>query len=322
VADTQQLDWLNWLTPLGLRGTVEPFTTDQWWALAPATGATVVLAVAAVRLSRRREFGAGLISRRDTRTSRLRVRGPAGLAVRLSRASLLAWTAAVAVIGTFFVTIGAGTVERGRDGDVGGFLGAQLGATDPAAGYLAYCATVVGILVSVYAVLSVLNARHSEERGLTDLILTTGVRRWTPLATQAAVTAAGCAVILTVTGLVTAMTAPAVINGDDIAARSIAYTVGQWPATMAVTGCAVLLIGLRPSTAWLAWLPLVASAALALLGDLLRIPDTIQRLGVFRHVPDISAADPNITALGVLLCIGAALCLIGTAATARRDVAL
>jgi ABC-2 type transport system permease protein len=165
------------------------------------------------------------------------------------------------------------SVEQSRDGDIGGFLGAQLGSGDPAAGYLAYCGTL-----------------------------------------------AGCAVILITTGLVSAAIAPAVIDGDQIAARSLAYMLGQWPAAVAATGCTVLVVGLRPRLAGLAWVPLVASGALALLGNLLDVPRRIQRLGFFQHVPDIAVPAPGIGALLVLLALGAALCLLGLLGATRREI--
>ncbi|MFR9778277.1 hypothetical protein ACL02O_19760 [Micromonospora sp. MS34] len=320
VADVRQVGTLNWFTPLGLRAAVQPYTGDRWWALLPAALGAAALAGLAGLLSARREFGAGLLRRRHTRPGRLRLRGTVGLAARLGRASLLAWTVAVAAIGTLFSAMGSGVVAQRRDGDIGGFLGAQLGAGDAAAGYLAYSGTVVGIVVCGYAVLSVLAGAHAERAGLTDVVLAAGVRRWAPLAAQFAVTVAGCAVILAATGLLGALITPVAIEGDDIAARAFAYSVGQWPAAVATAGCAVLLVGISTRLAGLAWLPLVANAGLALLGDLLDVPRRVQDLGFFRHVPDIAGPQPDGGALLILLGLGVTLSLAGVAAVNRRDV--
>ncbi|SNY59501.1 hypothetical protein [Paractinoplanes atraurantiacus] len=319
-ADTRPAGWLNWCSPLGLRATVEPFTTDRWTALSAPAAATALAIGAATFVARRREFGAGLLRRRDTRLRRLRIRSTAGLAARLTRASVLTWTTAVATIGTLFAAMGSGAVDQQRDGDIGGFLGAQLGDGEPAAGYLSYCGTVVGIMVCVYAVLSVTASRHAERLGLTDMMLATGARRWAPLASQATVTAAGAAIILAVTAMVTALIAPAVVEGDDITTRALLYTAGQWPAAAAITGCTVLLAGTAPRLTALAWLPLAVSAALALLGDLLEVPPRIQDLGLFGHVPDAAAADSTPVALLVLAGAGALMCLTGLIGMNRRDL--
>ncbi|WIM93044.1 hypothetical protein ACTOB_005009 [Actinoplanes oblitus] len=216
--------------------------------------------------------------------------------------------------------MGSGTVEQQRRDQVGGFLGAQLTGTDPAAGYLSYCGTVVGIIASTFAILSVLAGGRAEQIGLTELLLATGIRRWTPLAAQAAVTAVASAVILTVTGALTALTAPAAIDGDSIAGRSLVYIVGQWPATIAMIGCATLVVGALPRLAALAWLPLLVSSVLALLGDLLAIPARMRQLGFFRHLPDIATGGSPVVALLVLAGAGAVLALLGTAAIGRRDL--
>jgi ABC-2 type transport system permease protein len=302
-----------------LRATAEPFTTDRWTALIVPAVAAVLAAAVALRLAERREFGAGLLPRRDTRNGRLRIRTAAGLAARLARASMLTWTVAVAAIGALFAAMGSGVVGQQRDGDVGGFLGAQLGDADPAAGYLSYCGTVVGIVVGAYAVLSVSAARHAERAGLTDIVLTTGVRRWAPLAAQTAVTAAGAAVVLAVTAGLVALITPAVIDGDHIAARAFLYTMGQWPAVAVLAGWTALLAGAAPRLMPLAWLPLAAGAVLALLGDLLGVPRRVQDLGIFRHVPDAATASPP-TALLLLSGIGVVLCGVGLVGATHRDL--
>ncbi|MFD0522478.1 hypothetical protein [Paractinoplanes durhamensis] len=249
-ADTQDAAWLNWCSPLGLRA-----VASGWPELLPLSVATVLAAAAAIRLSERREFGAGLIRRHDTHHSRVRARTTVALSFRLARTSLLTWTVAVAAIGTMFAAMGSGTIELQRNGEVGGFLGSQTGGADPAAGYLSFCGTIVAIIVCAFAILSASESRRAERRGLTDMVLTAGVRRWSPLAAQAAVTVAGSALILTATGALSAVIAPAVLNGDDIATRAFVYMIGQWPATAALTGCTVLLAGALPRLTALAWLP-------------------------------------------------------------------
>ncbi|MET7401968.1 hypothetical protein ABZS66_51645 [Dactylosporangium sp. NPDC005572] len=320
IADTRHLDWLNWFSPLGLRAGVRPFTGDRWWVLAAYGGLTVVLAWLATVLHRRREYRAGLVRPRDRRDTRLNIRSSLGLAARLARRPVAAWTVAVAAVGTLFSAMGSGVVDLSRRDDVGGFLGAQLGGSDPVAGYLAYSATIVGILASTYAVGSVLRSRHDEAAGLTDHVLATGVRRWQPLAAQVAVTALGSGAVLVATGALNALVAPSVIDGTDVAGRSFGYITGQWPATMVMAGWTALLVGWWPRLTSLAWLPLVASATLALLGPLLGVPADVRALGIFQHVPDVAGPDPDVRALAVLLACAAAAALSGVVGTVRRDV--
>jgi ABC-2 type transport system permease protein len=320
VADADHHNWLNWYSLLGLRATIEPFTTQRWPAAVPAVLTAAALAGLARLLSGRREYGAGLVRPADRRTTRLRLRTPLGLAARLNRSSLLAWTTAVAAFGSLFAAMGTGAVQQRRAGELGGFLGAQLAAGDPAAAYLAYCGTLVGIVASVYGVLTVLSGRQAERAGLTDLVLTTGTRRWAPLAAQAAVAAGGCAAILAVTAALSALITPTVMSGEHIAARAFAATIGQWPATFTTIGVAVLLHGSKPRLTGLAWAPLIGSAFLTLLGQLLHVPAEIRRVAVFGHVPDPFGDSVDATGLLTLTAVGLLLALLGVAANARREV--
>lgn len=320
IADTQHIADLNWLTPLGLRATVRPFAQTRWWVLAATVVVALGVAGLATVLSNRREYRAGLLRRRDRRDTRLNVRSVFGLTGRLARQSMITWTVAVACIGTLFSAMGSGVTQQSRDGDLGGFLAAQLGTGDPIAGYFAYSGTVVGMMVAAYAVLSVLRSRHDEVDGLIDTILATGIRRWTPLACQVAVTALGSAVILLATGALSAIIAPRFIDGTDVAIRAFAYVVGEWPAVMAAAGWTALVVGRWPRAVWLSWLPLVVGATFAILGQLLGIPQGIRDLGVFQHVPDIAATHPDSRALLVLLAVAGGACLLGAVGTTRRDI--
>ena len=321
-ADTQGAGWLNWLSPLALRTTAGPFTHDRWWILAVDTVAAAALACLAVRLSDRREYGAGLLPSKNASDARLNIRSGLGLIARLSRGTVLTWTIAVTCTGALFAAMGSTAVQQSRQGDLDGFLGTQLESGDPAAAYFAYCGTFVGMAVTAFAVLSVLRAGRDEHDGLTDHVLATGVRRWQPLAWSVAAAAAGSAVILLATGTASALIAPTTITGTDIAVRAFAYYVGQWPAATAAAGWTALLVGLRPRAAWLAWAPLAASGALALLGRLLGVPRPVQDLGIFQHVPDPATPSPDVRGLAILLAVSALTILAGITASTRRDVTL
>ena len=317
IADTQHVGWLNWVSPLGLRASVRPFLDNRWWVLLSYVVAALALAWVATALADQREYGAGLVQRRDRHDVRLNVGSSFALAWRLARPSVITWTVAVAGIGTMFSALGSGVVQQD---DLGGFLGSQLGAGDPIAGYFAYSGTVVAIAVSVFAVQCMLGARQDEVDGLTDNMLATGVRRWVPLAAQMGVTAVGSAIILLATGLLSAVIAPTVISGTDVSLRAFAYAAGQWPAVMAAAGWTALLIGCRPRLTGLAWSLPVVSGTFALLGQLLGIPQWLLDLGLFRHVPDISSASPDVRALFALVALSGAACLLGVVSIRRRDV--
>lgn len=320
-ADSQDLGWLQWCSPLALRETLGPFTHPRWWALGPYIASCLALAGLALHLGHRRDLGAGLLQARASSGARLPARSTVALIVRLERRSIAIWIASVTCFGALFSSLGSGVVQMSGSGQVdGGFLGSQLDSTDPVASYFSYSGTMIALIVSVFAVLSVLRAQRAERDGLTDHVLATGVRRWVPLGAQSLVTSASTLVALVVSGALSALVAPRVIDGTHVAARAFAYTIGQWPATLAATGLTVLLVAAVPRLSALAWLPILASAVLALLGTLLSIPRKMRVLGLFGHVPDIAGNQTNLTPVLVLLLLGAAATALGLFISARQEV--
>jgi ABC-2 type transport system permease protein len=321
-ADTQQVGWLNWLSPLGLRALVHPFEDDRWLVLVGVQVVVVGLAALALTAARRREYGSGLLRLRGEDDRRLRVRSTLRLLARLGRGSIVVWVAVVASVGTLFSAMGSGVVSMSQSGATGdGMLGSQL-QQDPVAGYLAFAGILVALMTGVYAVVTVLRARRDETAGFTDHLWATGVPRWRPLAAQSVITASSSLLVLLVTGTLAALVAPRVIDGDDVAARAFVYVVGQWPAVLVLVGTATLCVGLLPRLSWLAWLPLVASGVLALLGDLLDVPQWLANTGVFRHVPDVSGTDQSFSALFVLVAVALVGWLAGIVGITRRDIRL
>lgn len=320
-ADTAHIGWLEWASPLALRQTVRPFTDNRGWVPGVYALGCLALVWLAGRLDGWRDYGVGLIRPRRASNARLRTRSCLGLTARLTRRSTLTWTAAVASFGALFSAMGQGVVRMSGAGQLdGGFLGSQLAGNDPVASYFSYTGTVLGIIVSVFAVLAILRTNRAERDSLTDHVLATGVRRWVPLGSQILVTAAGALLVLVAAGALSAWIAPRAVDGSHVAARAFTYTLGQWPATMAMAGTAALVVATLPRGSWLAWPPLVMSSGMALLGPLLRIPQHARDLSVFQHVPDIAGGNPDGRALVTLLSVGVATSLLALVTIRRRDV--
>ena len=85
---------LSWLSPIGWSQKLRPYAGERWWPLLVPFAVTVLLLMTARALSARRDWGAGLVQPRPgPAIAAPRLGRPLGLAVRLQRATLLAWTA-------------------------------------------------------------------------------------------------------------------------------------------------------------------------------------------------------------------------------------
>lgn len=92
---------LSWLSPLGWAQQTGPFVLDRWWPLVLLIALAAVGAAAGYALSTRRDLGASMVAARPGPSrARPRLGTPAGLALRLQRASILGWAIGLAVTGT------------------------------------------------------------------------------------------------------------------------------------------------------------------------------------------------------------------------------
>lgn len=321
VADATDVSRLNAFTPLGLRATTAPYAGNHWAPLAAALAVAAALAAVALALAGRRDLGAGFLRAPDRTSRRLPIHGILGLERRLRASSTLIWAAAVTAGGATFTAIGSSAVTATQNRSIdGGFLGSQLGTGDPAAAYLTFTGTVVGIIAGVYAVLTVLALSAEEGSGRLAHVLATGVGRTKPLTAAITAAAVGCLLILGLTAIATTLVAPQVLDGDRVAGQAFTQILGQWPALLALSGLAALAVAAGTRWRYLGWIPLAYSSSVALLGDLLKLPQPLIDLGLFRHVPELGS-QTRPWALGVLILLALICSAISLRLFAGRDLA-
>lgn len=311
----------GWFSPLGWMEQLRAFAGDRWWVLALMLAGAVVLAGAAFVLCDRRDLGAGLVpDRPGPARASARLSSPIGLAARLSRPLLVGWAVAYVLLGALLGSIA---------GDLGPFLSspamkdfiATLGGTGAIAdAFLAMEFGFVAVFTAAFAVAVTLRLHSEEDSGHAELVLAGAVSRTRWLA---------AAVVVAVVGSVVLTVLAALATGAVTAARS-----GTWsdlwsvlggmavhlPAVWVLAGIVVLLVGLVPRAAPLAWAVLVGFLLLGELGPLLSLPGWALDLSPFSHVPRLPGAPMSWPPLLWLLLVAAGLLLAGWAGFRRRDV--
>lgn len=325
VADFAPAPELRWLTWLGLRDLVAPFTHDRTTPLAVAGATIVVLGAVAVWLDSRRELGAGLVEARWPSSRKVTVRSPLALAWRLERLGYLGWAAATVAIAALFGGMSHSLIAlTARDASTSGMIGALTGLSDPIRQYFGLSVIFIALIPLVHAVARVLAARSAEVSGLLDAAVATGVQRWRPLAAQAVLVAAQSSGLLLLGGLVQAGVTAAV-DGQGDASRWALWTVAvRIPGILAAVGFTTLLVGVAPRLSRAAWLLVAWSAFATLLGGLVRLPDWERRSSLLAlEVHSVSSPLPELarpSTIGLLLILGLASAAAGVANMRRRDV--
>jgi ABC-2 type transport system permease protein len=313
--------WTIWLTPLGWTQEVRPASGNTWWPLLACLAFVALgIGVAAV-LQGRRDFGMGMSAPRPGPARGGAVTSAWGLAVRLNRGAIVSWTLAFVVLGAVFGFLATTVGDLFAQNPGIARIIAAGGATR--AGlifeFLVTILKLVGIIASVYGVQVVMRIYAEETEHRVEPLLAGALRRARYLASNAVLAFAGPAFAVLVGGAVIALTASSrdpSIDAGDVVLQACATI----PAVWVLVALALAAVGAEPSRRLVAWFAVVASFALTILGPLFELWDWILGLSPFWHVPNVTADQPDLSGLGWLLLVAAALTAAGFAGFRRRDV--
>ncbi|GAA4977447.1 ABC transporter permease [Actinoplanes utahensis] len=309
------LGWLAWLSPLGWGHRIFPFGTDDWGPAALAVLCTILTVAGAGYLLTRRDLGGGLVAGRlGPATAAASLRSPVALAWRLHRGLLIGWTAGFAALGLIFGAVASSVVALAEDSAGVGDVFARIGGTDTVLdGYFATVAPICGVIAACYAVQAALRLRDEEQSGHAEAILSTDVSRFAWAGSHLIFALIGPAAALLAEGLMAGL-----LHGD--VALLVNAAVVQIPAVWVLAGLAMLLIGVLPRLASLAWAAIAGCLALMMAGPLLELDQLVLDVSPFTHVPRVPAVAFTGVPLLVLTLIAAALGGAGLIALRRRDI--
>lgn len=318
------LEFLAWISPIGLTQRIRPFSGERWWILPVLMSAALVLTIVAQAVSSRRDVGAGVFGTRPGPSSAASfLAGPLGLAVRLQRGVAGGWMIAFAVFGLLIGAATQGFTELLAENPIlAQFLeaiGGEAGITDA---YLASMFAVFGIVVSAHAVQSVLWLQTEEIEGRLDSVLATAMprRRW--MGGHVSIAVVTAVVDLVVVGVATGLAYGLSIgDASTQVPRLTGAALTQLPAVLVMIGAALLLYALFPRLTWPAWAVLGTSALFTLLGRSIRLSEWMVDLSPYSHLPQVPGSSIDAGPLAGLVVAAA---VLGTAAFVgfgRRDVA-
>ncbi len=319
VADITDLSWLTWLSPVGWAQQTRPYADERWWPLLLSLVLAAVAAAGAVAVEERRDLGAGVLPDRPG-PARGSLAGATGLAWRLHRQTLLAWSVGLGLLAFVVGSVVTNLGDLLDTGDVRAMI-EQMGGS----GVLedAFVSAELGFLVVAvtgYALSATGRAHAEEAAGRLEGLLATGTSRRDWFVGHLLVAVGGSTWLVTLVGL-SLGSAHAVGAGDvgvlwpDLAAAWV-----RLPAVWVVLGVTAVLYAVRPSWFVACWVVLAGSVVLTEFGELLRLPDRVADLSPYSHVPQLPAAAFDATPVLWLLVVALALLVAAVARFERRDV--
>ncbi|MFB7722642.1 ABC transporter permease [Nocardia sp. NPDC056100] len=314
---------LVWLSPQGWSLQVRPFAGNHFAVLLLHAAAVIVLTLIAYSLLRHRDIGAGLIAERPgAATAGPGLAGPFGLAWRLQRGTLIAWTVGLGLYGLIIGSVihGIGD-ELGSSQAIRDLITRMGGSASLENSMISYAFTMIGVAAAAYAVSAALRLHSEESSDHAETLLTGAVSRTRWAASHLLFALLGPAVALCVSGLLGGFVygrAAGDVGGklpDVLGAALI-----QLPAVWIFTGITVALFGLAPRWTPVAWGVLTAAIAVFLLGAISGAPQWLRDLEPFEHLPKVPGASFDLVPVLILLVIAVALIALGLIGFRRRDL--
>ncbi len=319
ISDSTDSDWLRWLTPLGWRDLVRPYTDDRFAVLLACCAIAIAVMLSAAVLAARREYLDGYLPDRSSSRRRWRVRGHMDLLGRLSWRSLVGWALASTALALLYGSVSGSIKDLLAPGSPTASWVGKMAVGSPVEQFMSLMTVVTTLLVAVAAVRRVNGLAGLERAGLVEVELAAGVSRGRVLLSQVLCALIESIVLLLVSATVLAATTATQLTDDHAVARSFVFTVSQMPGMVAAIGIATALVGLAPKLAGLSWAAVTWSAFAQFFGGLVELKDWAKDLSVLGHHLDV-VGTPDWKPLAVQALVGLIGIMTGLVAYTRRDL--
>jgi ABC-2 type transport system permease protein len=317
--------WISWLSPIGWAQKSSPFTDNAWWAGLLGVALCVVLVGATLALQGARDTGAGLIAARSGRaTASTALRGPLGLAWRLSRGSIIGWGIGALVLAVVAGGLG-GTVITLLKGNSS--VAGAISSISPAGSggilqqFVAAMMAFIAILVAGCMLQGIMRLRQDEAAGTTDVVLSTPVGRIRWFLSFWAIGAASAVVILGISGVVMGGVLARSAGVDQaIFGQTVGTAFAQLPAVLIYLSVLSLVFAVAPRlTIGIGWAMLAVGAFLGQFGGLLKLPDWVRSISPAQHTPAVPMAHADFSGAWWMGAIVIVVTIVAAVLVRRRD---
>ncbi len=321
VGDIQR-SWVVWTSPIGWAQATHPFTDDSMLPLVLCVFVAATLVAAGFLLLDRRDLGSGLLQPRPGRPAAPRtLLSPLGLAVRLHRGALLAWTVGLGLLGLVYGALAESVETLIGENDQALMIFGNPDVDQLVDAYLATTFAVTALLASAYAVSAVLRVRAEESGSRAEPVLATATSRAAWLGSHVAVALLGSALAMAASGITTGLVRAAQTGEASAFGRMLAAATAYVPAIWVVAGVAVVLVGLVPRQAQaLAWTAVGVLLLITMFAESFDWPQWVGDLSPIAWTPTRPLEEWTAGPLVGLLAAAAGLTALGFAGFRRRDL--
>lgn len=309
------------ISPLGLILRAQVYVENHWWPVFVVLLLTVVVGAIAYYLNSIRDMDQGFIPAKPGRkNASVMLQSPFGLAFRLLRNTLIAWTITMFVFGAAYGSI---------MGDIETFIAENEfyrqmlpPSTDYSIAELftSMLHAILSLICTIPVLIAVLKLRGEEKENRSEHILTRVVSRSGYLAGYVSISAVTSVIMLFVSvfGL---WSASAAVMDNPIGFGSMLKSMMVYlPALWVMIGLTVLVIGICPKASSFIWVYIGFSFFAVYLGRAIQLPEWVKKLTPFGYIPELPVDEINYATLIILIGIAIILTAAGFFFYRRRDM--
>lgn len=310
---------LVWLSPLGWAEQTRAFGDARWWPLLPLIALAMAASVVALRLAERRDLGQGLFARHRGNPQAARVLlNTFGFAVRRHRNAVVGWSAIAALVGATFGSVGdaysAVTEDNATLRDIIG------GGSTAANAYVSFVVILLALICVGFVVSGIGRTADEESSGRLESVLAGSMSRLRWLAADEVALLGGMVLVGLMGGLGLGI-GNAISTGDSTQVwRLLGATAAYFPAIALLLGLSAVVYGIQPNLLWFNWFPLVFVSVVAVLGDTLQLPRSVENISPINWVGRVPLEGAGALALVCTLVAAVALATLALVAYRRRDI--
>jgi ABC-2 type transport system permease protein len=317
--------WVSWLSPIGWAQHSRPFGENAWWSALLAVALCAVLMVLTLALQTVRDNGAGLINARSGRArASVVLRGPLGLAWRLTRGSIIGWAVGALVLAMLAGALGGSVLDafQGQSPVRSAVTSMTPGGTGSIIQiFVTAMMGFVGLTVAGCMLQMVMRLRQDEAAGTTEVVLATRVGRVRWFLCLLVIGVLAATVILLVSGVVTgALLAQGTGGTTGVFSGTVGAALAQLPAVLIYLTVLGLVFALAPRvTIGVGWAMLAVGAFLGQFGGLLSLPHWLRNIAPSQHTPAVPMPNADFSGAWWMLGIATVVAAVGAVLLRRRD---
>ena len=314
---------MAYLSPLSIAFKSSPFAGNHIWPVFAILAATIAVASVAMRLSAKRDLGAGLLPQRRGRAhAQASLSSPFGLALRLTKKTAVAWVIIMFVLGMSYGSIFGDFESFISQSEMIQMILATGSGENMILSFMVYITLVMSLIASIPVINCVLKLRSEEKNNRLESVYARSVSKTELLLSYIVIAVVLSVALQAALSLGMWLAAAAVMDEPLPLADMMIAGLVKLPGIWLFAGISALLTGLLPKLTSLVWAYWGMSFFAVYFGRVMNIPEIFTKLSAFGALPNYPMDEFQTAPFVAVTAIAVALLVVGTVLYGKREVLL